>query len=178
MQRCKIKDVTTTAKNPQANAICERMHQTVGNVLRVLLHGEPPPNITRARDLIDEALSTAMHAMRAGIHTTLGSSPGSLVFNRDMFLQVPLIADWTAITIKREHLINENLMCENRRRRQYNYQPQQQVLKKNSNPQKLGERTSGPYLIEKVHTNGNITIKLNEETTERINIRRVKPYKE
>ena len=178
MQRCKIKDVTTTAKNPQANALCERIHQTVGNVLRVLLHGEPPPNITRARDLIDEALSIAMHAMRAGVHTTLGSSPGSLVFNRDMFLQVPLIADWTAITIKREHLINENLMCENRRRRQYNYQPQQQVLKKNSNPQKLGERTSGPYLIEKVHTNGNITIKLNEDTTERINIRRVKPYKE
>ena len=69
-------------------------------------------------------------------------------------------------------------MCENRRRRQYNYQPQQQVLKKNSNPQKLGERTSGPYLIEKVHTNGNITIKLNEDTTEIINIRRVKPYKE
>ena len=141
------------------------------------MHGEPPPNITRARDLIDEALSIAMHAMRAGIHTTLGSSPGSLVFNRDMFLQVPLIADWTAITMKREHLINENLMRENRRRRQYDYQPQQPVLKKNSNPRKLGERTSGPYLIEKVHTNGNITIKLNEDTTERINIRRVKPYK-
>ena len=64
MQRCKIKDVTTTAKNPQANALCERIHQTVGNVLRVLLHGEPPPNITRARDLIDEALSIAMHAMK------------------------------------------------------------------------------------------------------------------
>ena len=68
-------------------------------------------------------------------------------------------------------------MRENRRRRQYDYQPQQQVLKKNSNPRKLGERTRGPYLIEKVHTNGNITIKLNEDTTERINIRRVKPYK-
>ena len=74
-----------------------------------------------------------MHAMRAGVHMTLGSSPGSLVFNRDMFLQVPLIADWTAITMKREHLINKNLMPENRRRHQYDYQPQQQVLKKNTN---------------------------------------------
>ena len=137
-----------------------------------------PPNITCARDLIDEALSIAMHAMRAGVHTPLGSSPGSLVFNRDMFLQVPLIADWTAITMKREHLINKNLMRENRRRRQFDYQPQQQVLKKNTNPQKLGERTSGPYPIEKVHTNGTITIQLNVDTSERISIRRVKPYKE
>ncbi len=29
------------AKNPQSNAVCERMHQTVGNVLRTLLHGNP-----------------------------------------------------------------------------------------------------------------------------------------
>ena len=46
--------------------------------------------------------------MRVGTHTTLGSSPGNLVFNRDMFLNIPLIADWHAITLRREHLINEN----------------------------------------------------------------------
>jgi hypothetical protein len=51
-----------------------------------------------------------MHAMRVGIHSTMGSSPGNLVFNRDMFLNIPLIADWHAITLKQEHLINENLM--------------------------------------------------------------------
>jgi len=176
MQRCNIKDVTTSAKNPQANAVCEQMHQTVGNVLRILLHGEPPKNITRAKEFIDEALSIAMHAMRAGVHTTLGSSPGSLVFNRDMFLNVPLIADWQAITRKREHLINENLMHENNRRRTYDYLPNQLVLKKNSNPRKLGERTSGPYKIKQVHTNGTITIELTNDASERINIRRVIPY--
>jgi hypothetical protein len=69
-------------------------------------------------------------------------------------------------------------MRENSRRRQYDYQPQQKVLKKNTNPRKLGERTSGPYVIDKVHTNGTITICLNNDTFERINIRRVKPYKE
>jgi hypothetical protein len=41
-----------------------------------------------------------------------------------MFLNIPLIADWKAITKKREHLVNENLMRENSRRRQYDYQPQ------------------------------------------------------
>ncbi len=88
----------TTAKNPQSNAVCERMHQTVGNVLRILLHGNPPQNIANAAQHVDKTLSIAMHAMRAGVHSTLGSSPGNLVFNRDMFLNIPPIADWHPIT--------------------------------------------------------------------------------
>ena len=125
-----IRKLLISAKNPQSNAICERMHQTVGNVLRTLLHGEPPQNIANAKDYVDEALSIAMHAMRVGIHSTMGSSPGNLVFNRDMFLNIPLIANWHAVTLKREHLINENLMRENQKRRRYDYTPQQKILKK------------------------------------------------
>ena len=84
LQGCRIKDVPTTSKNPQANVICERMHQTLGNVLRTLLHGQTPLNITgaRAKEFIDEALSLTMHAICTGAHSTLGSSPGSLVFNK------------------------------------------------------------------------------------------------
>ncbi len=37
-----IKDVCSTSKSPQSNAICERMHQTVTNVLRTLVHTNPP----------------------------------------------------------------------------------------------------------------------------------------
>ena len=37
-----IKDVCSTSKNPQSNAICERMHQTVTIVLRTLVHTNPP----------------------------------------------------------------------------------------------------------------------------------------
>jgi hypothetical protein len=39
-----------------------------------------------------------MHAMQTTVATTIGSSPGSLAFARDMFLKVPLITDWQAIT--------------------------------------------------------------------------------
>ena len=42
LQNCHSRDVPTTAKNPQSNAVCKRMHQTVRSVLRTLLHGEPP----------------------------------------------------------------------------------------------------------------------------------------
>ena len=101
------------------------MHQTVRNVLRTLLHGEPPQNIASAKEYVDEALSIAMHAMRAGIHSTLGSSLGSLTYNRDMFLKIPSITDWHAITQRRERLINENLIQEIQKRRCYDYVPQQ-----------------------------------------------------
>ena len=57
------------------------MHQTVGNVLCTLLHGELPKRFTKAKDFIDETLPIVMHAMQAGTHSTLGSSPGTLVFN-------------------------------------------------------------------------------------------------
>eukprot|EP00804_Cyclotella_cryptica_P018077 CCRYP_017618-RF/>CCRYP_017618-RF protein AED:0.32 eAED:0.31 QI:0/0/0/1/0/0/2/0/448 len=172
-----IKDVCSTSKNPQSNAVCERMHQTVGNVLRTLVHSNPPQNMTQARDIIDDALATAMHAMRTTVATTLGSAPGALAFSRDMFLNVPLIADWQAIARVREHHVNENLRRANRKRCHYDYAPGQQVLKKVHNPTKLGVRTEGPYTIERVHVNGNLTIQLRDGITERINIRRVLPYR-
>jgi hypothetical protein len=40
-----IKDVCSASKNPQSNAICERMHQTVTNVSRTLVHTNPPRNM-------------------------------------------------------------------------------------------------------------------------------------
>ena len=128
----------------------------------------PPANLTKANELIDEALSTAMHSMRSSVHTTLGSSPGSLVFNRDMYLNIPLLADWHAITTKR--LINTNLMRENKKRRRFDYQVNNKVLKKVHDPTKLGIRTEGPYKITRVHTNDTLTMELRPGITERINI--------
>ena len=154
------------------------MHQTVGNILRTLLLEDPPITVIAANDLIDEALSIALHAMRTGVHTTLGSSPGSLVFNRDMCLNIPLIADWHMITQHREHQANYRLMRQNAQQRQYDYKIGQKVLKKLHKPAKLGQRTSGPFDILQVHVNGTITMQLRPGVTERINIRRVIPFKE
>jgi hypothetical protein len=152
------------------------MHQTVNNVLRTLVHTNPPQNMTQARDIIDKALATAMHAMQTTIATTLGSKPGALSFARDMFLNVLLIVDWQAIAHTPEHYVNENLQRANRKQCQYNYALGQQVLEKVHDPTKLGVRMEGPYTIECIHVNGNLTILLREGITERINICRVLPY--
>ena len=44
--------------------------------------------------LIDCAIVTALHASRATIHRTLGMTPGGIVFNHDMFLNIPLLTDF------------------------------------------------------------------------------------
>jgi hypothetical protein len=101
------------------------MHQTVTNVLRTLVHTNPPQNMTQARDIIDDTLATTMHAMLTTIPTTLGSTPGALAFAQDMFLNVSLIADWQAIVHTCEHHVNKNLQHANRKQRQYDYAPGQ-----------------------------------------------------
>ena len=61
LDKCNVKDIPTTSRNPQASSICEQMHQSVGNILQTLLHRDPPKNVTKANELVDEALSIAQH---------------------------------------------------------------------------------------------------------------------
>jgi hypothetical protein len=91
------------------------MHQTVTNMLRTLVHTNPSQNMTQARDIIDDALATAMHAMQTTVATTLGSTLCALAFAQDIFLIVPLIADWHAIARTREQHVNDNLRRANRK---------------------------------------------------------------
>jgi hypothetical protein len=56
------------------------MHQTVTHVLRTLLQTNPSQNMTQARDIIDNALATVMHAMHTTVATTLGITLGALAF--------------------------------------------------------------------------------------------------
>jgi hypothetical protein len=90
--------------------------------------------MTQARDIIVDALATAMHAMQTTIATTLGSTPGALTFDCNMFLNVLLIRDWLAIAHTCEYYVNVNLHRANRKQRQFDYAPRQQVLKKVYNP--------------------------------------------
>ena len=177
LTRHHIRRQPTTVKNPQANAICERLHQTVTNVLRPLLHAHPPQNIEEAALLVDTALQTAAYSARVAIHSTLNVAPGALAFHRDMLLNIPLIADLQLLRDKRQLLIDEQTMRANRRRISHDYQPTDQVMVLAYKPDKLEPRATGPFTIERVHTNGTVTIRRNPHVTERINIRRLRPYR-
>ena len=176
LQRNGIRARSTTVKNPQANAICERMHQTVGNTLRTLVTLNPPAGIDTANRLVDTALANCMFATRATVHGSLQTTPGGIAFNRDMILNIPLIADWQLLRDKRQQLIDDRLIRANRKRFSHDYHAGEEVLKLTYQPNKLSPRAEGPYRVHQVHTNGTVTLQKDAHTIERISIRRLKPY--
>jgi hypothetical protein len=156
-----IKLVPTTVKNPQANAIYERIHQTIGNMLRTMLLINPPNDLYDANDMIDSILATAMHATRASANRSLmNNTPGALAFHRDMMLDIPLIADLLTIRNSRQAIIDESLRHANLKRLNHDYRVGEQVSLEVYAPKKLDARWTGPYLILAVHVNGTLTIHL------------------
>lgn len=67
-----------------------------------------------------------MHAMPTIATTTLVNTPGALAYNRDVFLNAPLLADWQTIASFWVHNINENLCNANW---QCDYSFRQEVLR-------------------------------------------------
>ena len=177
LSRYGIKDVCTAVRNPQANAICERMHQTIGDILRVVLHTNPPQNINDANQVIDNALATCMHAMRCSVSAQIGTTPGAMVFGRDMIMDVPLLANLAAIRDGRQQMIDENLIKQNKKRIEHHFRVGDLVMQIVWNKTKLSERSGGPFRVLATHCNGNITIQRTPTVTDTQSTRWFTPYK-
>jgi hypothetical protein len=80
----------TTIKNPQANAICERIHQ----VLKMMM-GTSEIDMAKAVEPadIDTFIDNAAWTICSTYHTVLKVSAGAAIFGRDMLFNVPFIAD-------------------------------------------------------------------------------------
>ena len=115
LQRYNIHSKVSTVKNLRSNAMAEFLHQTVTNILCSTLYAIPLDNQLEAKLLIDTALQKAAYAMHATVHTTLKATPGSLVYQRDMILNIPVVADLLDIMAQRQQLIDEQTMAENRK---------------------------------------------------------------
>ena len=89
-----IKRKPTSVKNPQANAILERVHQVISTMLRT---AEIDMAESVAPSDIDTFLTNASWAIRSTYHTVLKASPGAAIFGRDMLFDIPYIADWRKI---------------------------------------------------------------------------------
>ena len=122
-----IKAKPITVRNPQANAIVERVHQTIGNIIRTF---ELENNYLDETDPWKGILSATAFAIRTTYHTTLKKSPGQLVFGRDMILNVKHIANWEVIRAQKQRLINQNNQRENSKYIPYTYTVGQQVILK------------------------------------------------
>jgi hypothetical protein len=180
-----LKTKPITARNPQANAIIERVHQTIGNMFRTM---QP-----QLKDLVEEnsaekpwegILSAIAFAVRATYHTTLGASPSQLVFGRDPILNLPFKANWQLIRQRKQNLIGKNNKRENSKRKAHTFKIGDKVMIKNDQPTKYGKDPySGPYDVIEVMTNG--TVRLRKKSIsgrgyiiQTYNIRNLQPYNE
>ena len=139
-----VKVKPTTTRNPQANAIVERVHQTIGNMIRTF---ELYDN-----DGIDDddpwsgILAAVMAAVRSTYSTTTQATPMQLVFGRDAIINTKFIADWDYIRQRKQNIIHNNNERENAKRIPHTYQISDKIMLKNTTS------TSMAVLSTKAHT--------------------------
>jgi len=108
-----IKRKPTTIKNPQANAICERVHQVLGTMMRTseldMADSVHPADI-------DTFIYNAAWAIRTTYHTVLKASPGAAIFGRDMLFDISFVADWKQIGEYRQNQTDHSNTRENNKR--------------------------------------------------------------
>jgi len=173
-----IASAPSTARNPQSNAIIERLHLTMGNSIRAQLSNHNPRTLTEAEDLMGTILSDTLSSIRATPSQSTGYAPAALAFGRDMIFNLPVQYDMNEINLRRQRRVDKDAKRLNAKRYSYDYRVGEQVMKKIFDPAKLDDRWKGPFTITRIHVNGNITIQLTQHLQERLNIRRVKPYRQ
>ena len=82
-----IKPEPVTVKNPRANAIVERMHRVLGDMLRCQL-----ANLHPKENVVAELTSAAAFGIRATVHGTTKFTPAQLVFGKDLILRTQMEA--------------------------------------------------------------------------------------
>ena len=114
LQKHKIKSVTTTVKNPQSNAIVERMHQSISTMIAISLRENPPRKYEDVATLVLRKCMAAQYAVRATVNMTLNHTPGELAFGRDMILPFPSKINWEELFLQKQGIISKTNHKENR----------------------------------------------------------------
>ena len=163
-----------TVRNPQANSIVERVHQTMGNMLRTFqvqkLQLDPD-------DPWSGILSAIAFGIRSTVHTTTKATPMQLVFGRDAILNIRHVANWRYIVEQKQKLINQNNKRENSKRKNHRYKVNDYVLVKLGQAAKYGtDSYKGPFQVTKINSdNGTARLTMNN-VTDTYNLRNIVPY--
>jgi hypothetical protein len=100
----------TTVRNPQANAILERVHQVLGQMLCTaeidIANSVTPSDV-------NVVFENALWAICSTNRTVLKASPGAAIFGQDMLFDNPFMAVWHNIAEHRQSLTNYINQCKN-----------------------------------------------------------------
>jgi hypothetical protein len=100
LERYGIKSVATTVRNPKSNGVIERVHLTMGNMLRTMTFSRTDwfQDMQRALDAVAWAICTS-------ITPNIKHSPCHIVFNHDMIFHHAVKVDWDIIHNERQKLV-------------------------------------------------------------------------
>ena len=119
-----IKVKAITVRNPQANAIVERIHQVIDNMIRTFELEDKDVD----QDVWKGIIAATSFAVRSTWHSTLQATPGQLVFGRDTVFAQSFAANWNLIRQRRQRMINYNNRRENSKRIGHTYRRGDKVL--------------------------------------------------
>ena len=137
-----------TSSDPQANAILEKVHETVGDILHtfkvqsMVLDDENP---------WDAILASTMLALRATLYTSTKYSSAQLMFGRDTIINQRHCVDWERNRKREQVLINKGNEHENRNQINHIYKQGRKLLLKNAWKTKFNQDDYlGPYYHRQV----------------------------
>ena len=141
-----------TVKNPaQANAVCERLHQTVANALRPLIATCASTSEYQRCRLDHRYSAQHCHLFGKSSNTfnfkdlTRSSCISSRYdYRHTKYRRLTII---TLLLQQRQALIDRNLMCANRKRISRDYQPSTEVMLLTYKPNRLQPRATGHALL-------------------------------
>jgi len=167
-----LKKKPITTKNPQANAILEQIHSTIGNMIRTYKAFDDKSLDPSLSEPFKGILSAVMFGVRSTMHTTLQATPAQLVFGQDAILNIKFEAEWNLIKQRKQKLINTNNQKENKSRKNYVYHVGQQVLIEHfsNEPKFAADPWDGPYCIRQINNNNGTVIVYKDSVLDTVNI--------
>ena len=163
-----IKAKPTTSHNPQANAIIERVHKVVNDMLKSFdmenenLEEDSP---------FDYFLQSTAWAIRSTYHTTLQATPCQCVHGRDLIHNIAFKANWNRIQKRKQEIVHKSNKKEIKSQIPYENKAGDQVLLETPGIlRKLSTPRTGPYPVTNVYKNGTIRIQKGS-LSERVYIR-------
>jgi hypothetical protein len=118
------KPTATTIKNPQSNAVVERIHQVIDSMIRTQ---QLEDQVLDYVDPFGEFPASIAWAIRSSYHRMLEATPAQLVFGRNMIFNIKTVVNWDLIRKRKQSQVDFDNSRENKRRVAYDYKVGQKV---------------------------------------------------
>ena len=149
----------------------------VNGISNMRYNTRTPNNIGTAEQMVNNAITSAIHSLRCLVSTTTKCSPGVVIFGRVMLVDIPLITNLYSIQQKRQLSVNENLRRQNEQSYEYHYRVGDYLDIKAEYQKKLDEYFHGPFQIISTNLNGTVTLQLLPNVKETIHCRKIQPVR-